>query len=76
MEGGGTVSEREANERYWWSKIRQALKAGDVENAERFLQHDDKEMENTLRCRVADTFTAGCIALGDPAQPEQEKNHD
>jgi hypothetical protein len=69
------MSEREENERYWWSKISQALKVGDVETAWHRLQHDDKEMENSLMCRVADTFTAGCIALGDTAPLDKENDN-
>lgn len=79
------MSELEAKERYYWSKIRQALKEGNTDVADREMRRSFYEAGHemdlymltvNLKQKVAKTFTAGCIALGDPAQPEQEKNHD
>lgn len=72
------MSEIEAKERYYWSKIRQALKSGSFENAITAwdtMLDEASEVEGAMRRKVRKTFTAGCNALGDPA-PTEEKDHD
>ena len=74
------MSESEARERYYWSKIRQAIKCcGDVEGAAIWLQYacaENGQLYKNLRNRIRDTFTAGCIALGDPAPLDKERDHE
>jgi hypothetical protein len=79
------MSELEARERYWWSKIRQALKDGDVSAAESIIwkcadetetEADYDEIIGRLTARIGKTFTAGCNALGDPAPLTKENDHE
>ena len=70
------MSELEARERYYWSKIRQDLKAGHVEDAAGWFEVVSEKaphLYRALEIKVAATFTAGCIALGDPAPLEKEQ---
>jgi hypothetical protein len=78
------MSELEAAERYWWARVRQALKSGNVQAAADIMQsaHDEWAptrkaftLSEALRERTAKTFTAGCIALGDPAPLEKENDN-
>lgn len=77
------MSELEAKERYYWSKIRQALKIGNVGAARDILMvaAGDPFIEDplficSLEDRVGKTFTAGCAALGDPAPLDKENDHE
>lgn len=73
-----TAGEREAITRRYWAKIRQALKAGMVGEAQRLFaeisQAEDDKLYIDMAGRVAETFTAGCEALGDPAQAQSKEN--
>lgn len=79
---GEGMSEMEAKERYYWSKIRQALKAGDIKAAHGILStrvagwEDCAYLDSRLRDRVAITFSAGCATLGDPAPLDKEQDHE
>ena len=76
------MSEIEAKERYYWSKIRQALKDGDASECGRIFDFMGEcpfvppGVQDRIRKRIAKTFTAGCIALGDPAPLDKENDHD
>lgn len=73
---GDDMSEIEARERYYWSKIRQDLKAGHVEDAAAWfdvVSEKAPHLYRALEIKVAATFTAGCIALGDPAPLDKEQ---
>ena len=75
------MSEIEAKERYYWSKIRQALKDGDVYAAcvfheEAWIEDESEGLRNRLAGKISATFTAGCIALGDPAPTDKENDHE
>lgn len=75
------MSELEARERYYWSKIRQALKVGDIMTCRTMLHGAERESNGPdfrakLQGRIGDTFTAGCIALGDPAPLDKEQDHE
>lgn len=75
------MSELEARERYYWSKIRQALKIGDTVGAGLALglagvEYPTSDLTWSLRERIGKTFTAGCIALGDPAPLDKENDHE
>lgn len=72
------MSEIEARERYYWSKIRQALKSGNLGPTLHHLNalyEDEPNLVQILQDRIGKTFTAGCIALGDPA-PTEEQDHE
>lgn len=76
------MSESEARERYYWSKIRLALKDGNPYLAARCVDSAsgdcdcDIGMATRLEERIAKTFTAGCAALGDPAPLDKEQDHE
>lgn len=73
---GEDMSEIEARDRYWWSKIRQALKAGNIEELadvmDRVSWHEPHRYSQ-MQYMIAKTFTAGCTALGDPAPTDKEQ---
>ena len=74
------MSELEARERYYWSKIRQALKVGDTIGAGMALglanvEYPTSDLTWSLRERIATTFTAGLAALGDPAPLDKEQDN-
>jgi hypothetical protein len=64
-----------AKERYYWSKVRQSIKAGMLVQAAGFITESDRTPPRIgilLTKRAADTFTAGCVALRDPAPLDKE----
>jgi hypothetical protein len=70
MERGSAMSDRSAAKLYFWSKVRQALKNGACGSAMRHLTDAEREHDglgHELMAKAAETFTAGCAALGDPA---------
>jgi hypothetical protein len=76
---GDDVSEREATERYAWSKARQALKSGDTGafvRAMNAIYEGSPDVFPVIERRIAKTFTAGCAALGDPAPLDKENDHE
>lgn len=76
----GEDGELDAMERFYWSKIRQCIKGGNLVLASGVLRMANDEcghkMVVRLRDRIKATFTAGCIALGDPAPLDKEQDHE
>lgn len=67
--------EQAAKERYYWSKIRQALRAGNMSGLFQTMNRVYAEWPDgfmVLEDRIGKTFIAGCIALGDPAPLDKE----
>jgi hypothetical protein len=75
-----TKAEMEAKQRFYWSKIRQAMKLGQADAAAYWLEdikcNENTEIHTNLSERLADTFKAGCNALGDPAPLTKENDHE
>lgn len=72
------MSELEANRRYWWSKVRQALSVGSCGTAVCCIMAAERETEglgDILAVRVSDTFRAGLAVLGDPAPLDKEQDN-
>ncbi len=73
------MNEPAAKDRYYWSKIRQAMKLGDALMADYWLEqaNDDigEGLKGDLREKLANTFTAGLAALGDPAPLDKEQDN-
>ncbi len=73
------MSEIDARERYYWSKIRQALKGGDLESAAKWLDTASEQVPHLTRAIqmiVAATFELGCRIGGDPAPLDKENDHE
>lgn len=72
--------ELDAQERFYWSKIRQGIKDGNLVLASGILRMANDECGYKMVVRLVDrikaTFTAGCIALGDPAPLDKEQDHE
>lgn len=69
------MSDRSAAKVYFWSKVRQALKGGACGSAARYMTEAEREHDglgHELMFKAAETFKAGCIALGDPAPLDKE----
>lgn len=75
------MSELEATERYYWSRIRQSLKGGKMHECRTmfhgaYREDGGPDLCRRLEERIGTTFTAGCIALGDPAPLDKERDHE
>lgn len=73
------MSDRSAAKVYFWSKVRQALKGGACGSAARYMTEAEREHDglgHELMFKAAETFKAGCIALGDPAPLDKEQDHE
>jgi hypothetical protein len=78
---GEDVSEMEARERFWWAKVRQAMKMGKVLVAydlmeKAWLETRSDRLRGQLERNIANTFKAGCAALRDPAPLDKEQDHE
>ena len=72
------MSEIEARERYWWSRVRQSLKQGNLVSFYGVMNRmwrEEPGIVPVIEARVSKTFKAGCTALGDPA-PIKENDHE